>query len=80
MEELRENFDEWREAFESKGMRANLGKTKLMVSGMEEEAFDSKVDPCGVCETRVMSSLVLCRACGKWVLQDERRRRKFQFM
>ena len=34
MEELRENFDEWREAFESKGVRVNLGKTKLMVSGM----------------------------------------------
>ena len=28
MEELRENFDEWKEAFESKGMRVNLGKTK----------------------------------------------------
>ena len=24
MEELRENFDEWREAFESKGMRVKL--------------------------------------------------------
>ena len=65
MEELRENFDEWREAFESKGMRVNLGKTKLIVSGMEEKAFDSKIDPCGVCGTRVMS--VLCTACGKWV-------------
>ena len=49
MEELRENFDEWREAFESKEMRVNLGKTKLMVSGMEEETLDSKIDPCGVC-------------------------------
>ena len=67
MEELRENFDEWREAFESKWMRVNLGKTKLMVSQMEEEAFDSKIDPCGVCGTRVMSNLVLCTACGKWV-------------
>ena len=56
-----------REAFESKGMRVNLGKTKLMVSGMEEEAFDSKIDPCGVCGTRIMSNSVLCRACGKWV-------------
>ena len=28
MEELKENFDEWREAFESKGMRVNLRKTK----------------------------------------------------
>ena len=51
MEELRENFDEWREAFESKGMRVNLGKTKLMVSGMAEKTFDSKIDPCGVCGT-----------------------------
>ena len=67
MEELRENFDEWREAFESKGMRVNLGKMKLMVSGMEEETLDSKIDPCGVCGTRVMSNSVLCTACGKWV-------------
>ena len=39
IEEFRENFDEWREAFESKEMRFNLEKTKLMVSGMEEEAL-----------------------------------------
>ena len=45
MEELRENFDESKEAFKSKGMRVNLGKTKLMGSGMEEETFDSKIDP-----------------------------------
>ena len=67
MEESIENFDEWREAFESKGIRVNLGKTKLMVSGMEEEAFDSRVDPCGVCGTRVKSNSVQCTACGKWV-------------
>ena len=30
MEKLRVNFDNWKEAFESKGMRVNLGKTKLM--------------------------------------------------
>ena len=24
-----------------------------MVSGMEEETFDSKIEPCGVCETRI---------------------------
>ena len=38
-----------------------------MVSGMEEETFDSKIDPCGVCGTRVMSTSVLFTACGKWV-------------
>ena len=67
MKELRESFDEWREAFESKRRRVNLGKTKLMVSGMEEETFDSKIDPCGVHGTRVMSNSMLCTACGKWV-------------
>ena len=67
MEELRENFDEWREAFESKEMRVSLGKTKVMVSEMEEETFDRKIDPCSVCGTRVMCNSVLCTACGKWV-------------
>ena len=57
MEKLRQKFDEWREVFESKGMRVNFGKTKLMVSGMEEKTFDSKIDPCGGCGTRVMSNL-----------------------
>ena len=67
MEELRENFDEWREAFESKGMRVNLRRTKLIVSGMEKETLDSKIDPCRVCGTRVMSNSVLGTACDKWV-------------
>ena len=39
-----------------------------MVTGIEEETFDSKIDPCGVCGTRVMSNSVLCTTCGKWVL------------
>ena len=42
-------------------------KTKLMVSGMEEETFASKIDPCSVCGARVMSNSVLCTAWGKWV-------------
>ena len=67
MEELRKNFDERKEAFESKGMRVNLEKTKLMVSGMEKETLDSKIDPSDVCRTRVTSNSVLCTACGKWV-------------
>ena len=79
MEELRENFDEWREAFESKGMRVNFGKTKLMVSGMEEEAFDSNIDPCGVCGTRVTVCLTRCyvQHVVSGSTQDARRRRKF---
>ena len=80
MEELRESFDEWREAFESKEMRVNLGKTKLMVSGMEEETFYSTIDPFGVCGTPVMSNSLLCTACGKWVHARCTVRRKLQFI
>jgi len=65
MDEFRENFDQWKRAFESKGMLVNLGKTKLMVSGIDEETPDSKVDPCGVCGERVMANSVLCTICCK---------------
>ena len=33
MEELRIKFDKWKNAFRKKGFKANLGKTKAMVSG-----------------------------------------------
>jgi len=41
-----------KKTFESKGMKVNLGKTRLMVSGIDEETPDSKVDLCGICESQ----------------------------
>ena len=35
--------------FESKGLKVNLGKTKVVVSGAEGEVSGSKVDPYGFC-------------------------------
>ena len=49
MEGLREKFWKWKEAFENKGLKVNLGKTKVAVSGAEGEVSVSKVDPCGIC-------------------------------
>ena len=37
MEGLREKFWKWKEAFESRGLKVNLGKTKVVVSGAEGE-------------------------------------------
>ena len=37
MEGLREKFWKWKEAFKSKGLKVNLGKTKVVVSGAEGE-------------------------------------------
>ena len=64
MEDLKERFWNWKDALESRGLKVNTRKTKLMVSGSEEELIKSKRDPCGVCGKRVMANSVLCTKCG----------------
>ena len=49
MEGLREKLWKWKEAFESKGLKVNLGKTKMVVSGAEGVVYVRKVNPCGSC-------------------------------
>ena len=38
-----------------------------MVSGLQGELIKNKIDPCGVCERRVMANSVLSTKCGNWV-------------
>ena len=45
MENLKERFLNWKDALESKGLKVNNRKTKVMVSGSEGELFKSKIDP-----------------------------------
>ena len=65
MEGLREKFWKWKEAFESRGLKVNLCKTNVVVSGAEGELTVSKVDPCGICGKRIMANSVLCVKCRK---------------
>ena len=67
MEDLKERFWNWKDALESKGLKVDTRKTKVMVRGSEEELFKSKVDPCEVCGRRVMANSVLCTKYGNWV-------------
>ena len=67
MEGLREKFWKWKLAFQSKGLKVNLGKTKVVVSGAEGEMSVSKIDPCGICGKRVMANSALCVKCRKWI-------------
>ena len=67
MEDLKERFWNWKDALESKGLKVNTRKTKVMVSGSEGELFKSKIDPCGVCGRIVTANSVLCTKCGKSV-------------
>ena len=63
MENFKEKFLKWKEAFKSKQLKVNLKKTKVMVSGSKGEVFKSKVDPCAKCGKRVMANLVMCTNC-----------------
>ena len=45
IENLKEKFLKWKEAFENKGLKVNLKKTKIMVSDSKGEVLKSKVDP-----------------------------------
>ena len=67
MEGLRDKFWKWKEAFESKGLKVNLGSTKVVVSGADGEVSESKVDPCGICWKQVMANSMLCLKCGEWI-------------
>ena len=56
-----------KKAFESKGLKVNIKKTKVVVSGSKGEILKSKVDQCAKCRRRMMENLVMCTKCCKWV-------------
>ena len=64
IENLKERFWNWKDALESKGLKVNNRKTKVMVSGSEGELFKSKIDPLGVGGRRIMANSMLCTKCG----------------
>ena len=58
MEDLKERLWNWKDALESKGLKVNTKKTKVMVSG-SRVLVESKIDPCGVCGKKVLANSVL---------------------
>ena len=66
---FRNKFLEWKEAIESKGLKANLGKTNVTVSNgiIKDGLSKSKVGSCGVCSLRAKANSALCVQCGKWI-------------
>ena len=66
--ELLEKVEVWRIGMESKGLRVNMAKTKIMKcqpkAGLREETGKY---PCGVCKKGVGANSILCKGCGKWI-------------
>ena len=67
LDELRERFQRWRSELEDKGLRVNVGKTKIMVSGTEGKITLSKINPCGICGKTVGCNAVCCTQCTRWI-------------
>jgi hypothetical protein len=67
-EELKVKIMKWKAGMEAKGLKVNVGKTKIMVGG--EGTSDVEVSgkwPCGVCKKGVGSNSVQCIRCLRWV-------------
>ena len=68
MEELLVKLKTWKTEMEKKGLRVNMGKTKIMVSGLNLDLLKkSGKDPCGVCQKGVGSNAIFCGGCLCWI-------------
>ena len=65
-EEVTSMFLRWKEAMECKGLKVNMEKTMLMVTGKQGENVQSGRFPCSVCGRGVGANSILCVNCDKW--------------
>ena len=66
-EDLKERFWNWKNVLESKRLKINTSKTKVMGSRSEGKLFKSKINPYKACGKNIMANSVLCMKCGNWV-------------
>ena len=65
---LVEKIRRWKAGMEEKGLRVNMGKTKVMRCSVGAgPVIKSGKDPCGVCSKGVGSNSIKCTSCNAWV-------------
>ena len=65
---LMEKLRKWKMGMELKGLRVNIGKTKVMRCQVRiDQAEESGKYPCGVCRQGVGDNSIKCVACHKWI-------------
>ena len=69
MEELTVQLQNWKQAMEAKGLRVNMGKTKVMVSGKGLGPATKKEGkyPCSICHKGTRNGAIACTSCRQWV-------------
>lgn len=63
---LKEKIASWKNRLESKGMRVNTEKTKIMISGKVPQ-LESGQFPCSICKRGVGANSIKCNSCDIWV-------------
>ena len=65
---MKRKLRRWKNGLEAKGLRVNVGKTKVMKCGSGlQKVVDSGKYPCGVCGKGVEDNFIQCTLCMKWV-------------
>ena len=66
----------WKNGMESKGLRVNMPKTKVMICEADSNPLKkSGKYPCGVCRSGVGSNSIYCSTCSHWVHSLQRYQR-----
>ena len=67
-EELVERLKGWKDALKLKGLRVNIGKTKVMCCKVRSGQAESTGKwPCAVCKKGVGANSIKCTVCQQWV-------------
>ena len=65
---LVERINVWKAGMEEKGLRVNLGKTKVMRCRYRKgQVENSGKFPCSICKKGVGANSIQCNACGSWI-------------
>ena len=67
-QDLIKRLNEWKDFVENRGIRVNMNKTKVMISGERQKVTQKAARwPCGVYDRGVGNNSIQCASCKKWV-------------
>ena len=67
-EDVIKRLNDWKDFVENRGVRVNMNRTKLMISGEQQKIMQKAVRwQCGVCGRGVGNNSIQCTSCQKWV-------------
>jgi len=67
-DDLIRRLNDWKDNVKNRGMRVNMNKTKVMISGEWHNVTQKAVRwPCSICGRGIGNNSIQCTSCQKWV-------------